>query len=78
MQVDTVPLADYESVLDSLKWNHALLSILLENEGGLVEISQEVVENYDLRGTIQVEFDDARAVYRVSAVPATIEGEIVD
>lgn len=75
-----MPVSDeeYQTVLDNLKWSHALLSVLIEQDGGVVELAQHDVETYSLGGRIQVELDPEQAVYTVTVIPATIDGEIVD
>lgn len=73
-----VSTSEYQQVLDNLKWTHALLSILVEQEGGVVEIRQEVVEDYDLSGRVQVEFDPESLVYRVQVIPADVDSEATE
>ena len=65
---------EYDALLEQLKWTHALLAIMVENEGGVVQISQEVVETYNLNNQLQVTFDEVSLSYVISSV---IEGEVV-
>jgi hypothetical protein len=39
-----------EALLGQLKWYHAITSILVELEGGVVKLPKNVVEGYDLSG----------------------------
>lgn len=59
MPVDDLQ-AQYDALLESQKWAHAILSILVEQEGGVVKIDKATLENYDLGGTVQV-YEDAES-----------------
>lgn len=59
---------DYEGLLENLKWVHAVASILVELEGGVVEISRETLENYDLRGQVRVSKDEERDMYVIETI----------
>lgn len=56
---------DNEALINQLKYYHGILSILLELEGGVVEITAEVLENYDLSGTINIMKSDETNTYTV-------------
>lgn len=66
---------DYDALLENLKWVHAIVSIMVELEGGSVVIPTEVLENYDLRGQVRVRKDEALSAYVIEAVP--FEGDEV-
>lgn len=68
---------DYQALLDQLRWSHAIVSILVEQEGGLVRLDKEIVETYDLGGTIRVREDNEADQYVIEVIPAPLEGEIV-
>jgi hypothetical protein len=44
----------YGSLLEQLKWTHAMLSILIEQQGGVVQVPKEVIENYGSESQIKV------------------------
>lgn len=58
--------AEYGALLEQLKWTHAMLSILIEEQGGLVEVSRAVLEGYELDGSIKVFEDPERDVYIIA------------
>jgi hypothetical protein len=62
----------YQELYEQYKWLHAIISILIENEGGAVEISREVLENYNLSGSLQVTADEARDLYTIEVVPMEV------
>jgi hypothetical protein len=65
----------FDQAVYTLKWYHAIISILVEEEGGVVALDTETVEKYDLNGQIQITRDEARDQYLVTASPAIIEGD---
>lgn len=63
---------EYQELYQQYKWLHAIVSILIENEGGAVEITREVLENYDLSGSLQVAADEERDLYTIEVVPMEV------
>jgi len=54
---------------DMLKWNVAILTVLLQEAGGLVEISRETLEGINVgQAKTQVSFDSAKQVYLIEGV----------
>lgn len=48
------------------QWTHGILAVLLQEQGGVVEISEESLSSIDMsRSTLTVKFDDERKVYIV-------------
>lgn len=66
---------DYDDLLEQLKWTHAILGILVELEGGAVQITQEVLEGYNLANEIRVVFNPETLTYTIEQVLA---GEVVE
>jgi hypothetical protein len=50
-----------EALLGQLKWYHAITSILVELEGGVVKLPKNVVEGYDLSGNVRI-YEDAESL----------------
>ena len=69
---------DYDHLLEQLKWSHAIVSVLVEQEGGVVDISKTELDNYDLGGTVKVRETDDGLSYRIEVVPVAIDGEFED
>ena len=69
---------DYDHLLEQLKWSHAIVSVLVEQEGGVVDISKTVLDNYDLGGTVKVRETEDGLAYRIEVVPVAIDGEFED
>jgi hypothetical protein len=63
---------EYQELYQQYKWLHAIISILIENEGGAVEITREVLENYDLSGSLQIVPDEERDLYTIEVVPVEV------
>jgi len=63
---------DYAELYQQYQYVHAIASILIENEGGLVEINREVLEDYDLSGTLRIGKNDERDLYTIEVVPAEV------
>lgn len=63
-----------DSLLDQLRWTHALLSIMVENEGGVVHIASEVVDSYPLDTELQVSLDAQSSLYSIAIVE---QGDVV-
>lgn len=45
---------EYGRLLSQLQWTHAMLSILVEEQGGVVQVSKAVLESYPLDGAVKV------------------------
>lgn len=58
---------EYEELLSSFKWIHAVASILIELEGGQTVIPKDVISNYDLRSRITLA--DEGEHYVISVIP---------
>lgn len=65
---------EYDTLLEQLRWTHALLGILVELEGGVVQIPEDVVQNYDLTTQLQVTLDPQSAMYSIAIAE---EGDVV-
>jgi hypothetical protein len=63
---------DYAELYQQYQYLHAITSILIEHEGGVVEINREILEDYDLSGTLRIGKNDARDVYTVEVVPMEV------
>lgn len=50
---------EYAQLLSQLKWTHAVLAVLIEEEGGLVQLSKSVLESYDAENAALNVYDDA-------------------
>lgn len=37
---------EYGRLMSQLRWTHSMLAVLIEEQGGLVEVSKDVLENY--------------------------------
>lgn len=55
-RVDTLQ-EQYDSLLEQLKWTHAVLAIIVEEQGGLVKIDRSVLETYNLATSMDVWLD---------------------
>jgi len=67
--------AEYvQEVEHMLKWNTALVYVLLAEAGGLVEIKREVLEGVNVNDVkTQVSYDDSKGVYVIEGVYAEDE-----
>ena len=63
---------EYADLYQQYQYLHAITSILIENEGGVIEISREILENYDLSGTLRIGKDDLRDMYTIEVVPMEV------
>ncbi len=53
-----------ESLRENLNWSTAILTVLLQEAGGAVEVSREDIEGIDLnRASASVKYDEAREMY---------------
>lgn len=60
---------EYQELLQMLKWSNAVLSVLLEEAGGVVEIDKEVLHGIDLNKVVAgLYLDEERNVYVVEGV----------
>lgn len=58
-----------DQIMEMLKWNTAIVSVLLQEAGGLVEIPKETLEGIDLTKTqTLVTPDEERGVYIIEGV----------
>jgi hypothetical protein len=63
---------EYAELYQQYQYVHAIASILIENEGGVVEITRDVLENYDLSGTLRIGKDELRDMYTIEVVPMEV------
>lgn len=52
---------EYARLLEQLTWTHTLLSILIEEEGGVVTISKNTLESYDFHGSSLNVYEDVES-----------------
>lgn len=68
---------EYDRLLEQLKWTHGMLSILLEEQGGVVQVSKSIIENYDLNASAIKVYEDVESETYIIEVDVTEEAEIV-
>lgn len=59
----------YQEIYQQYIYLYGALAILVEQEGGLVEISTELLESYDLRTPMTITRDDEKSTYIIEVVP---------
>lgn len=64
---------EYGRLLQQLRWTHAMLSILIEEQGGVVTVSRKELENYELNGAIKV-YEDVEGSHYIIEVAFEEEG----
>lgn len=64
-----------DDYLNQLRWTHTLLSIVLEEQGGIVELSKDEVDNYNFYAS-EIKVYDNDQTYGV-AIEVTVDGEEV-
>jgi len=58
-----------DQLVENLKWSTAIVAVLLQEAGGLVEIKQEVLEGINLNiARTTVLFDEDRKVYVIKGI----------
>lgn len=58
-----------DELMEMLKWNAAIVTVLLEQAGGVAEVSAEDLQRIDLsKANATVEYDSARDVYVIKGV----------
>jgi hypothetical protein len=56
-------------LLDMLKWNVGILTVVLQEAGGMIEVDQQELESIDLSKTrTEISFDEERNVYIVKGI----------
>lgn len=63
---------EYAELYQQYQYLHAISSILIENEGGVVEITRDVLENYDLSGTLRIGKNELLDMYTIEVVPMEV------
>jgi hypothetical protein len=66
--------AENDALRSQLMYTHAILAIMLELEGGVIQITNEVLNDYDLSTQIQMRLDDEALVWTIGIVQP---GEVV-
>lgn len=62
-------IAHRDEVMNMLKWNAAIVAILLEQAGGVAEVTREDLERVDLsKVNATVEYDQERDMYVIKGV----------
>lgn len=58
-----------DELMEMLKWNAAIVTVLLEQAGGVAEVSAEDLQRIDLsKANATVEYDSERDVYVIKGV----------
>jgi hypothetical protein len=62
-------IAHRDEIMDMLKWNAAVMAILLEQAGGVAEVTRQELESVDLaKVNATVEYDAQRDIYVIRGV----------
>lgn len=65
----TEVMAHRDELMDMLKWNAAIVAILLEQAGGVAEVTRADLERVDLsKVNATVEYDQKRDMYVIKGV----------
>jgi hypothetical protein len=56
----------YDDLIEQQKWLMAILSVIIEEQGGLVKIDQKTLEEYNVYGRVSVWRDPTDNSYMVA------------